>query len=178
MSPAAYKSPREVPITFDSVRDKNVQQLRKINTSIFPVRYQDKFYADAVNAGELTKLAFYGDLYVGAMACRIEKKPMAEGDEPSGAPGNRVYIMTLGVLAPYRRLGVGSKLLKHCIDVALQDPSLDEIFLHVQINNEEALAFYNKFGFSITETVYNYYKRIEPPHCYILTKKLERSSSK
>ena len=44
--------------------------------------------------------AYYSDICVGSIACRVEMK---EG----GAI--RVYIMTLGVLAPYRGLGIGKK---------------------------------------------------------------------
>jgi len=47
---------QEASISFDSVRDKNVMQLRKLNTAIFPVTYQDKFYTDALNSGDFTKL--------------------------------------------------------------------------------------------------------------------------
>ena len=45
--------------------------------------------------------AYFNDLVVGAVCCRVEM----EGDK------HRMYIMTLGCLAPYRRLGVGTKSL-------------------------------------------------------------------
>ena len=48
--------PQETSISFDSVRDKNIMQLRKLNTAIFPVTYQDQFYTDALNSGDFTKL--------------------------------------------------------------------------------------------------------------------------
>lgn len=43
---------------------------------------------------------------------------------------------------------------------------------HVQLNNEEAIHFYQKFGFKIAGTKEDYYKRIDPPHAYILEKDL------
>ena len=51
--------------------------------------------------------------------------------------------------------------------------NVDEISLHVQISNEDAIDFYTKkFGFYTGEMVENYYKRIAPPHCYLLSKNL------
>ena len=47
---------REVSISLDGVRDKNLMQLKKLNTALFPVRYNEKYYADALSSGEFTKL--------------------------------------------------------------------------------------------------------------------------
>lgn len=70
-----------------------LQQLRRLNQAVFPVAYNDKFYKEIVTAGELAKLAYFNDIVVGGVCCRI--------DTQNGA--RRMYIMTLGTLAPYRR---------------------------------------------------------------------------
>lgn len=145
----------------EAVRDKNVMQLKKLNAVLFPVRYNDKYYADALASGEFTKLAYYNDICVGSVACRLERKENAIC----------VYIMTLGVLAPYRGLGIGTKLVNHVLELSNKQ-TISEIYLHVQINNDEAIAFYKKFGFEITETIQNYYTNITPRDCYVLKKHL------
>ena len=38
------------------------------------------------------------------------------------------------------------------------------------MNNQEAIEFYQKFGFEIKERKENYYKRIEPADAYVLQK--------
>ncbi|KAH1107686.1 hypothetical protein J1N35_011454 [Gossypium stocksii] len=65
---------REVAISLDGVRDKNVMQLKKLNTALFPIRYNDKYYADALAYGEFTKLAYSSDICVGSIAYRLEKR--------------------------------------------------------------------------------------------------------
>ena len=70
----------------------------------------------------------------------------------------QLYIMTLGCLAPYRRLGIGTKMLEHVLKVVQEDGNFASIFLHVQINNQSAIEFYKKFGFNIVETKEQYYK--------------------
>lgn len=47
---------REVSISLDGVRDKNIMQLKKLNLALFPVRYNDKYYADALASADFTKL--------------------------------------------------------------------------------------------------------------------------
>lgn len=50
-------------------------------------------------------------------------------------------------------------------------------FRHVQVNNECAIEFYQKFGFEIVETREQYYKRIEPAGAHVLEKNLRKSGA-
>ena len=86
--------------------------------------------------------------------------------------------MTIGVLAAYRRRNIGRKLLQRMLDKveAGEDVLGDvtEIYLHVQTSNDAALAFYHGQGFETKEILKGYYKRIEPPDCYLLSKSVTR----
>jgi ribosomal protein S18 acetylase RimI-like enzyme len=117
-------------------------------------------------AGDVTQLAFYQDVLVGAVACRLEAPP-------GGAEGKgKLYIMTLGVLSPYRGQGVGRRLLMHTLAEARKQNQASEVYLHVQTNNDDAVNFYKKHDFEITETIKGYYRKIDPPDCYVLSFKL------
>lgn len=54
------------------------------------------------------------------------------------------------------------------------DPVIEEAVLHVQTNNEEAIHFYAKFGFEVSQTIPGYYKknRLNPPDAHVLTRSL------
>jgi ribosomal protein S18 acetylase RimI-like enzyme len=71
----------------------------------------------------------------------------------------------------------GTKLLNHVFDLCAKQ-NIPEIYLHVQTNNDDAIAFYKKFGFEITETIYQYYKHITPPDCHVLTKFIGQAATK
>ena len=158
--------PQESTIDLGDLTDKNVGQLKILNAAIFPVKYNDKFYQDLLlpTREELTKLAYFNDILVGAVCCRVEDD-------------HKLYIMTLGVLAPYRQLKIGTELLEYVINLCKKHPQVKQIYLHVQVNNDAAINFYKRFGFEITETIQNYYKRIEPPDCYVLQKTLDNTTN-
>merc|ERR1712173_416346 len=126
------------------------------------------FYKDVLEAGELAKLAYYNDVVVGAVCCRIDLTTTEDGQTK-----RKLYIMTLGCLAPYRRLGIGTRMLEHVLNIVKEDGNYTSIFLHVQVNNESAIEFYKKFGFNIVETKEQYYKRIEPADAHVLEKFLK-----
>lgn len=156
-------------IDLGDITPHNLKLLKKVNAVVFPVVYHDKFYKDVLEAGELAKLAFYNDLVVGAVCCRVDTVPET---------GQRkLYIMTLGCLAPYRRLGIGAQMLAHVMDIVEKDGNIDAVFLHVQVNNESALSFYRRFGFEVVETKEQYYKRIEPADAHVLEKKVAKKEN-
>lgn len=153
-------------ITFGDITEDNVHHLRKMNTSIFPVRYHDKFYIDVSSANsDFTQYVYVDDVVVGAVCCRIEPPESPEGHV-------KLYIMTLGVLAAWRRRAIGTHLLRRVLDSLPRYPSVREVYLHVQTSNQEAVGFYKEHGFGVEETIENYYKRIDPPDCYVLRKRL------
>lgn len=120
----------------------NIKQLKRLNTVVFPVSYNEKFYKDVLEAGELAKLgaymvfflynshdcyikifvwfclAYYNDIVVGAVCCRVDQEV-----------GRRLYIMTLGCLSQYRRLGIGSMMVEHVLNFVENDGTFDSVYL-------------------------------------------------
>ena len=151
-------------ISFGEVTEKNVDQVRKLNLAVFPVRYNEKFYNDLANnpIQSYTHLGYFSDILVGAICSRIE---------PQEGSSFRVYIMTIGVLAPYRRLGIGAKLLQQTLEACAKAPDCEEVALHVQVGNDTALDFYRGFGFEVGDVVKNYYTRLEVNDAHLVSKK-------
>jgi len=173
-----------VRIVLDDLTQHNVKQFRRINQSVFPVQYNDQFYKDALNSDiHFSKLAYFNDLVVGGVCFRLEDSESdAIGLQNGGlkpeavkaAPLKRAYIMTLGCLTPYRRYGVGRKMLDWVKEKAKELCDVNGIFLHVQINNEIAKTFYEKQEFTVVGDVHeNYYKRVEPADAYMLSMPME-----
>lgn len=142
---------------------------------------QESFYRDSAAAGTCTALAYargegdedenaFNEL-AGAIAVRLEKHPKL----PDKA---RMYIMTLGVYAPHRARGIGSRLLMNSLNEASEDENIVDAYLHVQVNNEEAIKFYcdptGKFAFEKGEVIEKYYKRIEPDSAVVLRLEMKK----
>jgi ribosomal protein S18 acetylase RimI-like enzyme len=158
---------KRVSIELGDLTQHNLKQLKVLNRDVFPVAYNEKFYKDLLGAGELCKLAYCNDIVVGAVCCRID---LTENRR-------RLYIMTLGVLAKYRELGLGTLMLEHVFKICEREGNIDSIYLHVQVNNDTALSFYKKFGFEIISTATEYYRRLEPCDAYLLERSLKKTST-
>lgn len=167
MTRLTREAPARANIELGDVTHHNLKQLKKINTVVLPVSYNDKFYLDVLESGELAKLAYYNDVVVGAVCSRIDTSENMR----------RLYIMTLGCLYPYRRLGIGTVMVQHILNCVERDGNFDSIFLHVKVDNKGAIEFYKRFGFEIVETKQHYYKRIEPADAHVLQKTLTKKAA-
>ena len=70
---------------------------------------------------------------------------------------NCVYIMTIGVLDEFRKLHIGSNLIKYIIDTAMSEYLCVGVYLDVIVYNQSAINFYEKNGFKKVSNIKNYY---------------------
>lgn len=152
-------------LTFGDVNKGTIGLLKVIHRELLPVHYQDSIY-NVIKEGKQAKgaLAFlYGDTAVGEVCFRIEDHDGVK----------KIYIMTIGVLKTYQKLGLGRKLLEHAMEEGQKwCPEAKEIFLHVHVENESAMQFYEKMGFAKGELNKGYYKSLDNGDAYTFTKML------
>eukprot|EP01041_Mallomonas_annulata_P002416 gene2416-4689_t len=84
----------------------------------------------------------------------------------------KLYAMDLAVRGDVRRMGIASGLLAAVESYALTH-SYQEIYLHVEVDNEGARNLYKKNGYiEVPETEwalsFTRHRLHKPPHCYVL----------
>lgn len=65
-------------------------------------------------------------------------------------------VVTLDVLVPHRRIGIGSQLLAAAEEM-LRNNEIGRLELQVDVTNASALAFYERHGFAIERLLERYY---------------------
>ncbi|KAK7206311.1 acyl-CoA N-acyltransferase [Myxozyma melibiosi] len=155
--------PSNYRISLDDLTPNNLGVLQRINSVVLPTSYSDKWYKESLTVGELAKLAFFNEVPVGAIRCALE----------TSKESSKIYIMTLAVLAAYRRYGIGRKLVEHILEYA-KSSQVKEVYCHVWVENEEAMAWYAHQGFERGEFLKGYYRKMEPAgDAYIFRKVIE-----
>jgi N-alpha-acetyltransferase 50 len=153
-----------VELKFGELTEKNVEQFRILNYMNLPVVYSEDFYRRLTAYTRYSKLAYLKDILVGAISCK----------EDTNKDGSKeVYIMTITVLKPYRRYGIGSQLLQEAMNDCGKSRGIKKMTLHVQKGNDSAMEFYKKHGFVIKEELKDYYTDLTPADCFVLDKELE-----
>ncbi|KAI8969659.1 acyl-CoA N-acyltransferase [Pilobolus umbonatus] len=144
----------------------NLGQVKILHKKLFPVHYSDKFFNDLLEVGEFAKLVYYNDVCTGTVCCRKEV-------DENNPQLSKVYIMTLGVLEPYRHLGLGTLMVQHILQQAQLSKDISSVYLHVQTSNDAAISFYKKNQFDLIATEKDYYKHVEPRNAHVLSKTIK-----
>lgn len=139
----------------------NISQLRLLNSAILPIHYSEKFYKTVLRDTSGCRLAQHRGTYIG-MVCCTEIRPGV------------LYIMTLGCVPACRRKGVGSALLRFVLGCA-RERSARVVQLHVHSANQDAVSFYEHFGFKVEGTEEGYYRYLKPTSGFLLEKEMENS---
>ncbi|KAJ3063425.1 hypothetical protein HDU98_000777 [Podochytrium sp. JEL0797] len=101
----------------------NVGQLKVILEREMPQGFcsdLDAFCKEAVNTEDLSKLAYFNDMPVGAIVCskQVDAKDQPTKTQKNAHPPHTFVIQALCVLEPYRQLGLVALLLQSIIEVA------------------------------------------------------------
>ena len=178
------------PIKFQlgEINKANLGALRELNKVSFPIKYAESFYSDLLLNIDFSRYCFVADVIVGAVCCRLQSideengagEPFLVADDPperleaqqklvdDACTPKQLYIMTLSCLPAYRRRGLASSLLNFVLEGVKKRKDVKEIGLHVQVTNEEAIAFYEKHGFHKKKEIPDYYTAIQPTAAYYL----------
>jgi ribosomal-protein-alanine N-acetyltransferase len=85
------------------------------------------------------------------------------------------HTVSLAVLPPYRRQGIGIKLLKESM-TAMIAAGANELFLEVRVSNLPAVELYRKAGYQILKEIRHYYRDYEA--AYLMALKVPKNPKK
>lgn len=154
------------------IRADHLPRIKSITSVLLPVKYPDKFFKECLSdsvAGELSRVLLWKSEPVGWIRCRIESNP----DERC-----KLYIQAIGVLAPYRGLGLATMLLDCVLKPELiERHDLDTVYAHLWESNNDAREWYEKRGFKPASFQSAYYRRLQPAGAWVMTKVLSSPST-
>lgn len=136
---APHPSASIVPIV-----EAHIPALRRINTLLLPVNYQESFYngiLDPTVSGTFSRAILWQDSptdapkVIGGVVCRLERSPFDDANggrysrelakkahnlvaPPPVGQSYALYIQSLGLLSPYRRYGLVAATVQGILDAA------------------------------------------------------------
>ena len=135
------------------------QSLNEINSKSLPIAYTKNDYAMFISSNKhFIIVAEINNKLVGY--CLVEKF------------GKRNHIMSIAVSEEHRKHGIAQLMINKFIS---DHKEINRITLYVHVENEVAISFYKKNGFSVETTLDKYYNDI--PHktsldAYYMVKRL------
>ncbi|CAD6198732.1 unnamed protein product [Caenorhabditis auriculariae] len=165
------------------LHDVDIKSLKKLNSRALPILYGDDYWATACDP---TKSLYCGFALFKTSSNRLLGSIVLVRDivELYGIQnmskkertlvqsyGKAAYVSTLMVRPSRQRRGYGTLLVQEaCVQMK---PYAKMIYLHVDVSNEKAIAFYAKCGMTRYARIKNYYFLNDGPQdAYIYMKEL------
>ena len=133
----------------------DLERVMHINKTCLPENYTTYFYRDLYQRYPETFLVAESDGEIqGYILCRIEKGFSKVGRM---LPVRLCHIVSIAVLADYRRMGMVSNLLVEAMKQSVKHYDASECYLEVRVSNDAAIELYNKLEFMKVKKNYGYY---------------------
>ena len=117
---------KQLKVVFGEINSKNINLLRKVNFETFPVKYSTGFYVKIIDEyPDHSRFVFYNDIIIGAYTVRLEDYKEQK----------HAYILTFGVLEPYRRFGIGRQMMNEIEEDIKKNTNAVAIYLHMHVVN-------------------------------------------
>jgi ribosomal protein S18 acetylase RimI-like enzyme len=175
-------------IRFRPIEPQDRLRIQELHEEWFPVVYQDEFYEQLVlhrmphtgeplytcvatdaNDPDDTVVACVVGAVVDAQKLNIASRRLLLSDQERYR--RLFYIMTLGTTSKYRQAGLGTAMMKKCIEEVVRDPRCGALYLHVITLNDSAIRFYERLGFWRVQEIPDYYCIDgENYNCYLYAK--------
>ena len=165
---------QDTTVRFRRMAVTDMEEVRALHETWFPVRYSTSFYEAAVRERMVgthdplfTLIAEADGRIIGLITAQMTwtrgcgdegtlYKPAAAFHLPETA--RVMYVLTLGADQKYRRRGIAREMLKRCIARANDDPGCGVVYLHVITHNAGAIEFYRSNNFQFLGEIHNYYR--------------------
>lgn len=156
-------------LNFRPLNGLELEECAKLHREWFPINYTEHFFKEIGSSMQSIAAVIapsdYGeeegeDVLAGLVVFRITPQQTLQYIRFTYflSDVHSAYIATLGVIEDLRGLGIGRELMTRCRDFCVSSPSHPlYISLHVAAYNTEAIAFYERVGYTQAEHLRNHY---------------------
>ncbi len=134
---------------------EDLEKVIQINRTCLPENYIPAFFLDIhKNCPDAFIVGEIDGKVIGYIMCRLES---GFSDFKRFRIVKKGHIVSIAVIPNYRRIGIGSALLKETLE-ALRKHEISECFMEVRVNNYEAIKLYRKINFEVVRRLPGYYQ--------------------
>ncbi len=145
--------------SFSIAKRTDLTEIKAINEECLPENYSIETYEQLINSTLICRKKATDKIIGYIIMANLSTDTL---DDKVLIPFSRKHksnlvhtvVFSLAILKDYRKLGIGSKLLKLAINAHKKYP----IILQVRKSNVAALSIYKKIGFQLLKEELNYYR--------------------